>query len=121
MSLPSERPPLSVRLRYALFRLGRRLADIGAMLIAPFEWALSWVTHVLFAATERFEGIDSFLLWIGWVLSWPVRIVWRMLSAGAGLLPESAQNVLTAPFRLRSEEHTSELQSQSNLVCRLLL
>src|SRR5256886_8641122 len=29
---------------------------------------------------------------------------------------------LTAgPFRYRSEEHTSELQSQSNLVCRLLL
>src|SRR5688572_32033875 len=26
-----------------------------------------------------------------------------------------------APGRLRSEEHTSELQSQSNLVCRLLL
>src|SRR5688572_3302739 len=25
------------------------------------------------------------------------------------------------PFALRSEEHTSELQSQSNLVCRLLL
>src|SRR5688572_31529608 len=25
------------------------------------------------------------------------------------------------PIRLRSEEHTSELQSQSNLVCRLLL
>src|SRR2546430_16704399 len=25
------------------------------------------------------------------------------------------------PFILRSEEHTSELQSQSNLVCRLLL
>src|SRR2546427_9646768 len=25
------------------------------------------------------------------------------------------------PHRLRSEEHTSELQSQSNLVCRLLL
>src|SRR2546430_8132985 len=27
----------------------------------------------------------------------------------------------TAPKMLRSEEHTSELQSQSNLVCRLLL
>src|SRR2546430_13097929 len=26
-----------------------------------------------------------------------------------------------AALRLRSEEHTSELQSQSNLVCRLLL
>src|SRR2546430_8929115 len=25
------------------------------------------------------------------------------------------------PHRVRSEEHTSELQSQSNLVCRLLL
>src|SRR2546427_6408718 len=27
----------------------------------------------------------------------------------------------TADFTARSEEHTSELQSQSNLVCRLLL
>src|SRR5256886_7378303 len=28
---------------------------------------------------------------------------------------------ILAPFSTRSEEHTSELQSQSNLVCRLLL
>src|SRR5438270_9211240 len=28
---------------------------------------------------------------------------------------------LDVPLRSRSEEHTSELQSQSNLVCRLLL
>src|SRR2546430_12958039 len=28
---------------------------------------------------------------------------------------------LNADHRIRSEEHTSELQSQSNLVCRLLL
>src|SRR2546430_9120737 len=28
---------------------------------------------------------------------------------------------LLKPFKPRSEEHTSELQSQSNLVCRLLL
>src|SRR2546430_9107664 len=28
---------------------------------------------------------------------------------------------LAGPTRVRSEEHTSELQSQSNLVCRLLL
>src|SRR2546430_11056936 len=32
-----------------------------------------------------------------------------------------ADQPLGAPARLRSEEHTSELQSQSNLVCRLLL
>src|SRR5688572_11193910 len=30
-------------------------------------------------------------------------------------------NTLVADFGIRSEEHTSELQSQSNLVCRLLL
>src|SRR5688572_10705964 len=29
--------------------------------------------------------------------------------------------VLSTGLRVRSEEHTSELQSQSNLVCRLLL
>src|SRR5688572_32158592 len=31
------------------------------------------------------------------------------------------QLVFTSPPATRSEEHTSELQSQSNLVCRLLL
>src|SRR2546427_12949758 len=35
--------------------------------------------------------------------------------------PEAAGLPARAPRRLRSEEHTSELQSQSNLVCRLLL
>src|SRR2546427_10771653 len=30
-------------------------------------------------------------------------------------------SVVSGPCALRSEEHTSELQSQSNLVCRLLL
>src|SRR2546430_11356638 len=34
------------------------------------------------------------------------------------VLPYSARDALRG---LRSEEHTSELQSQSNLVCRLLL
>src|SRR2546430_9209748 len=32
-----------------------------------------------------------------------------------------AVNVAVQPDQARSEEHTSELQSQSNLVCRLLL
>src|SRR5205085_12035602 len=40
----------------------------------------------------------------------------RILVSHAGALPRPG-NVQ----RLRSEEHTSELQSQSNLVCRLLL
>src|SRR2546430_10251811 len=35
--------------------------------------------------------------------------------------PPRAAGRWHAPARPRSEEHTSELQSQSNLVCRLLL
>src|SRR2546427_8149094 len=34
---------------------------------------------------------------------------------------ESFQAGQTGVYAIRSEEHTSELQSQSNLVCRLLL
>src|SRR2546430_12267616 len=36
---------------------------------------------------------------------------------GIALAPDGSPRI----SRLRSEEHTSELQSQSNLVCRLLL
>src|SRR5688572_31626572 len=35
--------------------------------------------------------------------------------------PKTAEHVAAKVERDRSEEHTSELQSQSNLVCRLLL
>src|SRR2546430_8757490 len=42
---------------------------------------------------------------------------------GAGVLRSSSRMTKTQRLRMaaRSEEHTSELQSQSNLVCRLLL
>src|SRR2546427_4103623 len=39
--------------------------------------------------------------------------------AGGVLVPDPGD--VPVPIILRSEEHTSELQSQSNLVCRLLL
>src|SRR2546430_11414696 len=35
--------------------------------------------------------------------------------------PKALRASMGSLFRVRSEEHTSELQSQSNLVCRLLL
>src|SRR5256886_11698245 len=41
---------------------------------------------------------------------WPARRSWAIASTVASTWPNT-----------RSEEHTSELQSQSNLVCRLLL
>src|SRR5438270_8693659 len=42
-------------------------------------------------------------------------------SGAAPILPSAAWRLVQAHAALRSEEHTSELQSQSNLVCRLLL
>src|SRR2546427_8086097 len=64
------------------------------------------------AALERFTPVEE-------------RVVVRMIHA-AGLV-ELAPHVAFSPgmaeaaAQARSEEHTSELQSQSNLVCRLLL
>src|SRR5438270_12452482 len=48
---------------------------------------------------------------------------WLILSRGSsGLMARYAPARISINLRnLRSEEHTSELQSQSNLVCRLLL
>src|SRR2546430_7121651 len=48
----------------------------------------------------------------------------RPLGALVNLLPlhpGGAPDLAASPRAQRSEEHTSELQSQSNLVCRLLL
>src|SRR4029077_20759813 len=39
--------------------------------------------------------------------------------AGSVSLDETRERDVLAPSRLRSEEHTSELQSHLNLVCRL--
>src|SRR2546427_4718896 len=55
-----------------------------------------------------------------------VEIALAALAAGGHLLLEDVPGVgkttlAQALARSRSEEHTSELQSQSNLVCRLLL
>src|SRR2546430_16980493 len=56
----------------------------------------------------------------------PYTTLFRSHEAGLqDLLPDRAADLLQAmhrnPVAHRSEEHTSELQSQSNLVCRLLL
>src|SRR2546427_1373193 len=48
------------------------------------------------------------------------RSPWSMRCRRQGC-PRSRSRPLSRPRPFRSEEHTSELQSQSNLVCRLLL
>src|SRR2546430_11255266 len=45
----------------------------------------------------------------------------RSTSRSKNVSPRNSSSALGDPIRFRSEEHTSELQSQSNLVCRLLL
>src|SRR2546430_9183899 len=44
-----------------------------------------------------------------------------LATSAAALRAMQAENFPAPNFVARSEEHTSELQSQSNLVCRLLL
>src|SRR5690606_41891211 len=59
----------------------------------------------------------------------PQPLQWASHCQPGGLLPGTNRMVSTvspkaepsSPSRLRSEEHTSELQSRENLVCRLLL
>src|SRR3989454_5942879 len=45
----------------------------------------------------------------------------RTIDAPSGISGRVFCTVNSRPFTLRSEEHTSELQSPCNLVCRLLL
>src|SRR2546430_9862227 len=45
----------------------------------------------------------------------------QMLRLRHALVPQEVRAPAARLVELRSEEHTSELQSQSNLVCRLLL
>src|SRR2546430_13604130 len=67
---------------------------------------------------ERFDGADvmHLLRETGPSLDWP-RLLMRFGDYWRVLLSQ----LIMFGFVYRSEEHTSELQSQSNLVCRLLL
>src|SRR2546430_3202638 len=89
--------------------------------IAGLSFALKAAKHGSVAVVTKRKGSDTNTAWaqggIACVTSDEDSFelhVRDTLEAGAGLCDE-------AVVRTRSEEHTSELQSQSNLVCRLLL
>src|SRR2546430_3188456 len=65
-------------------------------------------SSVRITATQERRGVGSWVWRVGWELS--------VISS-----PSETKTGERSPRYLRSEEHTSELQSQSNLVCRLLL
>src|SRR5690606_40660839 len=71
------------------------------------------LSAVLFLpALLHYENYTVSIFYRWWTIHLWVEGVWEMIQGGflAYLL-----------IRLRSEEHTSELQSRENLVCRLLL
>src|SRR2546430_13565979 len=90
-----RRPPRSTLFPYpTLFRSGREVAEAAARLRVHVPGALAVLAvEAELVAVKR--GLAGARLEVGGVV---------------GVVEEA-----------RSEEHTSELQSQSNLVCRLLL
>src|SRR5438270_7113526 len=69
----------------------------------------------LFPYTTLFRSICSRTSSCAW-LSFPCSPIFRIT-----VVPRQSAMAASIWFAMRSEEHTSELQSQSNLVCRLLL
>src|SRR2546430_12045555 len=100
-----RRPPRSTLFPYTtLFRSARRLQAVGRAVGTGTGAALRYVTRPGCWATDRATGLEG----VGWAI---------------GARPAAALRRVTGPgcWPTRSEEHTSELQSQSNIVCRLLL
>src|SRR5688572_31783259 len=54
-------------------------------------------------------------------VSFPLGQMYALAVSGPGIAPKVLSEIKGGMENIRSEEHTSELQSQSNLVCRLLL
>src|SRR2546430_11173862 len=92
----------------ALLKLGA-LPDNGQLRGEVWRFATYSFLHFNWLHLVLNVGL---LFWIG-------RIVEQQLGTGRGALIYFVSVICSAA--VRSEEHTSELQSQSNLVCRLLL
>src|SRR2546430_4834487 len=73
--------------------------------------------HVLVGSADE-SLFSSLRLYEALIVS---RIVSGSCAASAHLARSVKISAISANVSSRSEEHTSELQSQSNLVCRLLL
>src|SRR5205807_10619646 len=100
--VPGASPFIIAGLRQALLRAF--IAVIGAEMIAASDWGLGWV---IFDAKE-FLNAD-------------VMLAALIVIGGIGFALERLAFGALERASVRSEEHTSELQSPCNLVCRLLL
>src|SRR2546425_5095588 len=85
-----------------------RLA-LGAVILLPLA-APSQTRHAKVKITAPTNGAT---------VSGPVKVV--LVATGVEIVPATVERPGTGHHHLRSEEHTSELQSLAYLVCRLLL
>ena len=87
------------RLREAAAGLGRRMAAFGAALVSPIEGLFRFVGRKFFALSEWLSDVDSVLLSLVALVTWPLRVIWRLVRAVGGvLLPESVRRGLGTPF-----------------------
>src|SRR5690606_40321065 len=76
---------------------------------------------------ERDDGSDSVAAPLAPAAHWPLRVLIAVTDEGpkpVGSTDGMTRTEFTSPYFdawIGSEEHTSELQSRENLVCRLLL
>src|SRR5690606_40057813 len=82
----------------------RRSSDLGRARLKPAVFTFATLLPT-----------TSMIAWL-WIM--PLAAALRMLGMG---LPSEAGELRCRLVEGRSEEHTSELQSRENLVCRLLL
>src|SRR2546430_3910105 len=105
--------PLAVGLSLPAFAVG--LLGVGLFFAGSLTFALG-----LLQGLARFSWMGSVLI-VQAGTRLLVRIALVLLGLGVNGAFAGATAAVGVSLLVRSEEHTSELQSQSNLVCRLLL
>ena len=73
-------------------RAMQRLADLGAAIVSPFERLVGGAAGKVMAATEHVERVESLFLRIFRLITWPLRMVGRVLQA---ILPEPLVRLFT--------------------------
>lgn len=99
-----SRLPWYVRVMRFPGRVGNWLMELGAALVRPIEWLFALLGRGAMRVTEGFEGLESIGLRIGYVLSWPLRMLWKLVAKAADVLvPKSVRNVLATPLHWMAE------------------
>ena len=71
----------------------RRLADIGAAIVSPFERLIGGAADKVLTATEHVDRVESLFLRLFLLLTWPLRMLGRLLLA---ILPEPLVNLFAS-------------------------